>query len=247
MRAAALVFTLVLSMSGRAAAQEWTEYQNIPDGFKVAFPGQPKVTQTTWTTEHDYTLPGRVYSAERGRERYSLTVVDFNPLEQQGAERVKKCPVGAEPCIGSDLSGPAYWKHVIRGALIDATARLLKRDVAITSYMWNHQDLVEGHQLQLTNRADQSRTFAFIAMRENKLYVLEGTVPRGYPEPALFQNSMGFLDKDGNGVRYQSIYSNEIFGLGDYPAPTYGGRGGGGRGGGAGAAAGAQAPAGAGR
>ena len=35
-----------------------------------------------------------------------------------GIARRKACPVGAEPCIGSDLSGPGYWKHVIRGALI---------------------------------------------------------------------------------------------------------------------------------
>jgi hypothetical protein len=116
--------------------------------------------------------------------------------------------------------------------------------------MWNHQDLVEGHQLQLTNNADQSRTFAFITMRENKLYIVEGTVPKGWPEPALFQNSMGFLDKAGNGVRYQTIYSNTVYGLGDREAPTYGGRGGGAgaRGGGAGrgrgAGQGGQAPAG---
>ena len=43
--------------------------------------------------------------------------------------------------------------------------------------------------------ADQSRTFAFVAMRENKLYILEGTVPKGYPEPGLFQQSIGWLDR----------------------------------------------------
>ena len=256
-RAAAVVLALLPWAPGVVAAQEFAEYQNIPDGFKVDFPGQPKLTQATWTTEHDYTLPARVYSADRGREHYAVTVVDYNPLQQQGEERVKHCAVGAEPCIGSELSGPAYWKHVIRGALVDAAARFLKRDVTITSYMWNHQDLVEGHQLQLTNRADQSRTFVFIAMRENRLYVVEGTVPKGYPQPALFQNSMGFLDRDGNGVRYQTMYSNAIYGLGDREAPGYGGRNGGGggagraggagRGRGAGASGGGQAAPGSGR
>ena len=250
-RISAFVVALSLSVCGLAAAQGFNEYQNVQEGFKIDFPGQPKVTETTWTTEHDYKLPAKVYSAERGRERYSVTVVDYNLLQALGEERVKKCPAGAEPCIGSELSGPSYWKHVIRGALIDTTARYLKPGVTVTSYMWNHQDLVEGHQLQLTN-ADQSRTFAFITMRENKLYVVEGTVPKGWPEPALFQNSMGFLDKDGNGVRYQTIYSNTVYGLKDREAPTYGGRGGGGgaRGGGAGggrgrgAGGGGQAPAG---
>ena len=34
---------LALSLAVPAAAQEWTEYQNIQDGFKIVFPGQPKV------------------------------------------------------------------------------------------------------------------------------------------------------------------------------------------------------------
>jgi hypothetical protein len=45
-------------------------------------------------------------------------------------------------------------------------------------------------------------------MHENKLYVLEGTVPPGYPEPALFQQSLGWLDENGMRLRYQTIYSN---------------------------------------
>ena len=59
MRTTALVFALVLSVSGPAFAQEdWTEYQNNQDGFKVDFPGQPKVTETTWKTQFDYTTAG---------------------------------------------------------------------------------------------------------------------------------------------------------------------------------------------
>ena len=53
--------------------------------------------------------------------------------------------------------------------------------------LWNNVDFVEGHQLQLTN-ADGSRTLAAIYMHENKLYILEGTVPEGYPEPGIFQH-----------------------------------------------------------
>jgi hypothetical protein len=233
MRTALLVFTSLLSMPGLAAAQDWTEYQNDQDGFKVDFPGQPKVATTTWKSEYDYMLPARVYTAERGRERYSMTVVDYNPIEQQGIERRKNCPAGAEPCIGSDLSGPGYWKHDIRGAIVYAASKFLERNVKMTRMLWAHQDLVEGIELQLTSNVDQSRTFAFISMRENKLYISEGTVPKGYPQPGLFQQSMGYLDKAGNGVRYQKIYSNEVYGLGDAPAPSYGG-GGGRRGGGAG-------------
>ena len=230
MRTASFAFVLVLAVSALAAAQDWTEYQNIPDGFKVAFPGQPKVTNTTWTTEYGYRAPAHVYSAERGRERYTLTVVDYNAIEAQGVERRKNCPPGAEPCIGSDIAGPGYWRHDIRGALIFATKQYLQKNVTMTNYTWQHQDLIEGAELQLTDNADQSRTFVFIAMHENKLYIFDGTVPKGYPQPGLFQQSVGFVDAQGRGIRYQTMYSNEIYGLKEREKPTYGG-GGGGRGG----------------
>jgi len=233
MRTASFAFALLLAIPVLATAQDWTEYQNIQDGFKVDFPGQPKITETTWTSEYGYKLPARVYTAERGKERYSMTVVDYNPIEQQGIERRKNCPAGAEPCIGSDLSGPGYWKHDIRGAIVYVASQFLARDVKMTRMLWAHEDLVEGIELQLTSNVDQSRTFTFISMRENRLYISEGTVPKGYPQPGLFQQSMGYLDKDGNGVRYQKIYSNEVYGLGDAPAPSYGRGGAGGQGGGA--------------
>jgi hypothetical protein len=37
---ATLVFRFVLSMAVPAVAQEWTDYQNIQEGFKVVFPRQ---------------------------------------------------------------------------------------------------------------------------------------------------------------------------------------------------------------
>jgi hypothetical protein len=63
-------------------------------------------------------------------------------------------------------------------------------------------------------------------MHENRLYIMEGTVPDGDPEPGLFQQSLGFVDKDGNGIRYRDYYDN------DYPPPPLN------RGGAAGPAAG---------
>ena len=96
---------MLLSVCGSAFAQEWAEYQNIQDGFKIDFPGQPKVTTLTWKSEHGFMLPARVYSVDRGKERYSVTVVDYSGIEQMGIERAKSCPPGAEPCLGSDLAG----------------------------------------------------------------------------------------------------------------------------------------------
>jgi hypothetical protein len=63
-------------------------------------------------------------------------------------------------------------------------------------------------------------------MHEDKLYIAEGTVPDGYPEPGLFYQSLGFLDEKGNGIRYADFYHN------GFPKPPLQGGGGGAAGGG---------------
>lgn len=220
MRTTAFIFVSMLMAAPVIQAQDWAEYVNAQDGFKINFPGQPKISQITWKSQMDYTLPARVYSAERGRERYSLTVVDYSSIEQQGIARAETCPPGNEQCRNNAAAaiGPGYWKQDERGAIVYATFKLLQRDTKVTSYTYDWQDMVEGHFLQLTN-ADQSRTFAYIAMHEHKLYIVEGTVPKGYPEPGLFQQSLGWVDKDGRGIRYQTLYSNAYHGMGVYPKP----------------------------
>ena len=223
-----------LSLSRPVFGQDWVEYVNREDGFRVDFPGQPKVQDGMWTSEYGYTLPTRIYSANRGQERYSITVVDYRGVEALGVARANGCPAGAEPCRGGQAGsviGPGYWKQDVRGAVMYATFKLLQRDAKLTHLMWNWTDLVDGNLVQLTN-ADRSRTFAAVHMHDNRLYILEGTVPEGYPEPGLFQQSMGFVDREGNGIRYQALYT-AYTGLGESPMPN---RAGGGRGAGAGPA-----------
>jgi hypothetical protein len=224
MRTLAFALALGLLMSGSASAQEWDLYTNIPDGFKINFPGKPAVTSTTWTSQLDFKLPARVYRADRPNERYSVTVVDYSGIAQMGRERAKTCPPGNANCRANapPALGPGYSHHDERGAIVFATATLLKRDARLTGLAWDWQDMVEGHFIQLTNNADQSRTFAYVAMHQHRLYIVEGTVPKGYPEPGLFQQSLGWVDKDGNDIRYQDIvYSNAYHGMGVYPAPPY--------------------------
>jgi hypothetical protein len=211
MRVVILVVVSVLSLSAAAFGQDWTEYSNKDDGFRVVFPSPPAVTESTFTSEYGADLPARVYSASRGSERYSITVVDYSQAPRLLDEKAKTtCPTGYadERACGLNNAGRGYWKEDIGGALLWATYGFIQRDAKVTHMAWAWQDLVEGHELQLTNNADQSRTFAFVTMHQNHLYILEGTVPKGYPPPALFQQSMGFVDKEGRGVRYQSVYSN---------------------------------------
>jgi hypothetical protein len=196
----------VLSVSGPLLAQEWIEFASREDRFTCNFPTQPKVTETIYRSQHEADLPARVYSATQGQSRYSVTVVDYNQAQRILTEKAKSCPAGAETCLGG-AGDEGHWKADIRGAMDYASWQLMKRDAKLTLFVWGVVDLVEGRQMQLTN-ADKSRTFAGIYMHENKLYIIEGTVPPGYPEPGLFQQSLGWLDENGVSIRYQTYYSN---------------------------------------
>jgi hypothetical protein len=219
---------LIMSLSGSAFAQEYVEYKSQQDRFTIVFPAPPKVTETTFTSQFGSVLPARVYSAEANGGRYSVTVVDYNNIQAIATEKAKSCPPGAETCKGGLASGSStgagYWKADIEGAVMNATWLLLQRDAKVTYVGWTNMDLVEGNMVSLTNNKDKSRTSAAVYMHENKLYLLEGTAPAGYPVPDFFQQSVGWIDESGNGIRYLTIYHN------GFPKPEIARRGGQGQG-----------------
>ncbi len=213
-----LVSACVLLLSGPAFAQEWKEYASRQDGFTANFPGDPTITETTYKSEFGADLPARVYSASLGPGRFSLTVVDYSRIEPILIEKSKSCPPGAETSLGNQSAlsstGAGYWRADLAGAVIYATWKFMQRDAKVTHFLWSNMDLVGGHQLYLTNNKDRSRTQAGIYMHQNKLYILEGTVPEGYPEPGLFDQSLGWIDENGRPFRYTSLYVN------GFPAPN---------------------------
>src|SRR5438552_9271075 len=207
---------LIISLSTTAFAQEWIEFASRQERVTCLFPVQPKVTETTWVSEYGAILPARLYSASQGQSRYSLMVVDYNPVERLQVEKSKACPAGTETCQGIGDWGLGYWKNDVRGAIVYATSKFLQRDVKVTHLMWNSQQMVQGQELQLISNADQSRTWVSIYMHENRLIILEATVPKGYPPPALFTQSLSWLDESGRGIRYSTIYVNAP----DVPKPS---------------------------
>lgn len=209
MRALSLIAAVLsLFISGPSFAQEWVEYASQADYFSVNFPTEPKVEKIAYTTEYGVNLAGRVYSSSEGQNRYSVTAIDFTEAEKLHAERSAKCKAsGAYPDVCTD-----HARLDLRGAIDFATWSYLKKDAKVTFFAYYNLDLVEGRQLQLTN-ADGSRTFLAIHMHENRLFIIDGTVPKGAAQPALFQQSFGFIDKEGKRIRYETIYSNA------YPAP----------------------------
>jgi hypothetical protein len=205
-----IAISLSVVVSGPAFAQGWIDYVNRADLFAVNFPGEPKAQDISYQTQYSLTLPGHVYSVADGRNRYSVTVVDYTDVEKKHAERLKNCK--AELGDGDSCNNPA--RGEMRGAIIHATWNLIQRNAKLTHLTYTTADLVEGNQIQLAN-ADGSRTFAAVYMHENRLYILEGTVPAGSPAPGLFQQSLQFLDKEGNRIRYQTPYAN------GFPVPPH--------------------------
>ena len=206
------VAALVFCIARPAVAQEWTEYVNQGDRFSTVFPGQPQIMETTFTSQFGADLPARVYSAEVGPGRYSVTVVDYSPIERILAEKAELCPAGAETCTGGsgapgNSTGPGYSYADRQGAITYATWLFMQRDAEVTHLLWSNISMVEGHQIQLTN-ADRSRTYAGVFMHEDKLYIVEGTRPAGYPEPEFFRVNLAFLDENGDSLSYLSFYRN---------------------------------------
>ncbi|MBI3047423.1 MAG: hypothetical protein HYY76_03845 [Acidobacteria bacterium] len=200
-----VVAAFVLCLAGPSFAQEWIEYVSRDDLFTVNFPAQPTVRDITYSTEYGISLPGRVHSHEEGPYRYSVTVVDYSNVQRIHAERLANCQKYPNLC-----NNP--WVGELRGAMDYAAYQLLKQAAKVLHYAYYNSDRIEGRRLQLAN-PDGTQTFAAIHMHENRLYILEGTVPANAPPPAHFQQSLGFIDKQGIRVRYESIYSNM------YPAP----------------------------
>lgn len=205
MRLIQLVAAFVLCASGPSFAQEWIEYISRTDLFTVNFPGEPTVRDIAYPTEYGISIPGRVHSSEDGPNRYSVTVVDYANVQKIHAERLANCQKYRNLC-----NNP--WVGELRGAMDYAANKFLQRDAKVTHYAYYNTDRVEGRRIQLTN-ADRTQTFAAIHMHDNRLYILEGTVSADSPPPGLFQQSLGFIDRQGIRVRYETIYSNM------YPPP----------------------------
>jgi len=206
---------ILMLFATTALAQEWVDFTSREDRFTVNMPGQPKVETIQWPSEYGLTFPGRVYSAMRGAEKYSITAIDYSDAEKRYYDKPHP----------PSFRQAEYWMMDIQGSIQYAATKLyrMRPGVKVTHDAWHYIDLVEGHQLNMTN-ADGTRTFVGIYLHDNRLYILDGTVPANGPEPGLFTQSLSFLDAEGKRVRYNQIYSNKL------PPETLGERGGGGGG-----------------
>jgi len=223
-----LAFVSCLPM---AFAQEWKEYRNQHDGFAAQFPSasDPRIIESTWESESGFKLPARIYLVERGAERYSVTVADYTSIQALGRARLKSCPEATdETCNGTPLSGEGYWKHDLRGAMLWATKRLIARDdVQVKDIGWNQISRISTISMSFASPRAGTKTYALVTMNERRLYVVEGIVPAKAVFPLQFGGSFAIFSSDPKAPRqpaeggfpYPSLYSNEIYGVGDIPLP----------------------------
>ena len=181
---------------GPCLAQDWVEYVHRTDRFAHTFPAMPEVAETTHVSAHGVVFPARVYSAQRGASRYSLTVVDYTDAERRHEER---------PDQTDASSGGRFWVMDVRASVAHAAQSIRVRTTEsggeVTYEGWADIDKIEGHQMQVTH-ADQSRSFIGIHLNGGRLYILEATAPPGYPPSTWFQQSLQFLDEEGRRIRY---------------------------------------------
>jgi hypothetical protein len=156
-------------------------------------------------------FPETVYRWQDGRNRYSVSVVDYSDSEA----------IYTANHHSEDFSNAAYWQIDILGSMAYAATQYRQRPgVKVTFDAFHYINLVTGHQLSITN-PDQSLTFVALYLHENRLYILDATVAKGSPPPIIFQQSWEVLDAEGKSIRYRTYYYNKL------PEQKLGRRGGG--------------------
>ena len=97
-----------------------------------------------------------------------------------------------------------YGQVDVRASVAYAAKKIRDRASTIEYDAYHYISRVDGHQLQTTN-PDQTRTFAAIYRRESRLYVVDATVSANTTPPGMFQQSLEFIDENGEQVRYQNF------------------------------------------
>ena len=192
MRPTILLLTSLL-FTATASAQSWRMFTDPDEFFSVNFPAEPTVRNFEYASEYGATLPGKIYEVRNGDSLHSVTIVNFTDAQRIYQELPDRTDEG---------NNAALWLYDQRGSVAYAARNFRLRGGEVTYDAWHHIDLVEGHQLQMTN-AGQSRTYASMYLHDGRLYVLEATVPPGSLPQGLFQQSLSFLDAEGKRIRYR--------------------------------------------
>jgi hypothetical protein len=176
-----------LTLVSAAYAQDWAEFVSIEDRFMTNFPGRPQLETVMYTTEDGMQIPARRWSARKGSESYSVTVVNFAGIY--------------------DFYEPRTWSAMAHAATQFRRMVPLTKDITYDATM--RMNRVPGHALQI-NTPDGGRLFVLIVMHQDpkldtlRMYIAEARVPAGAPPPGLFQQAFGVTNPLGEMIRYSN-------------------------------------------
>jgi hypothetical protein len=195
--------TLALILSTAVYAAEWSEYSFTQDFFMATFPEKPKVEDIVWKSEYGVTYPARLYTAMDGASKFTVTVVNLVDAQERHRAQLRESDI-------FDQGQGAYWQIDIMSSMPFVATQYRRRPgVKVTEDAFHYIDLVAGHQLHLAN-PDGGQTHVALYLHKNRLFVMDGTVPKGRPAPAVFTESLQFIDQAGQRVRYRMIQYNEL-------------------------------------
>ena len=195
-------YILILIIPSSLLSQDWEIYNDMEDLFTINFPGEPEITYFDYESEYGAVFPGKTYSASRGVSDFSLTIIDYTNYKEIHSERTNKTEADAP-------AGYQYDMIDVIASIAYAATNFRQNAKEVTLDIWAHIDRIPGHQLQLTNH-DESRSFVGIFLHNKKLYIVEATVPQGYPPQGHFQQSLRFIDNNQNYVRYDYGPENSV-------------------------------------
>lgn len=193
MRQLRLITAIVISVACHGAfAQGWDYFTGSADNFRIRSPGTFEVTEFEFPSEYGAVMPARKYSYESGDNLFVVTVVDYTDARAIHAARSR-----------TEADYSIYWEIDVRASVAYAATLLRQRGGEVNYDAYHYIDRVEGHQLQINNN-DGTRTYAAIYLHDSHLYILEATVGPRSPPPVMFQQSLEFLDDEGNRIRYRN-------------------------------------------
>ncbi len=190
-----IILGSILWFCGPVVAQRWIPYASATDGFRLMAPGEFAIEEIDFETEYGIVVPARIFSHENDTGRYSVTVVDYRDAQRLHDERLQE--IGA-------IYQPIYGQVDVRGSVAYAAKKIRDRASTIEYDAYHYISRIDGHQLQTTN-PDQTRTFAAIYLYESRLYVIDATASPDIAPPGMFQQSLEFIDEDGEVITYRNF------------------------------------------
>ena len=188
-----VAIAVILVCADAAYAQRWRPLASAEDGFQMMVPGEMQVETIQYESEYGIVVPAHVYSHRNDSGFYRLTVVDFRDSQRLHEERIKAL---------DDVYLPIYGEVDVRASVAFEARKIRERAASVEYDNYHYINRVDGHQLQTTN-PDGTRTFAGIYLHRSRLYVLEATINPGFPTGGMFQQSLEFLDDNGEPVSYR--------------------------------------------